>query len=185
VKESAELKVNRRNWMLQVLGVTTALGSTIPIAAAQTHAHSNAVDGKKSSTATGWGPTFFSAEQDETVIALGDRIVPGSKEALCNRLVDSVLAIESEKNKSDFLQALSAFDSKAESLHKEPFRKLSASQQDGILAGASQENDKLHPEFSIIKEWMADAYWSSQEGLRELGSKGRMAWESVADCSSS
>jgi Gluconate 2-dehydrogenase subunit 3 len=185
VNESKELKVNRRDWMLRSLRAATAVSSALSISAAQMHAHTTAVEENKSSVSTGWHPKFLSAEQDEAVIALGERIVPGSTEAHCNRLVDSVLSIESAKNKSDLLGAIAAFDREAESLHQQPFRKLTAAQQDGILKGASQPNDKLHADFGIVKEWIADAYWSSQEGRRELGATGRMAWQSLAACSSS
>ncbi len=35
-----------------------------------------------------------------------------------------------------------------------------------------------------MKEWTADAYWSSQKGLRELGWTGRLAWDSFPNCGS-
>lgn len=130
-----------------------------------------------------WAPKFLTAQQNETLIALGERIIPGSTQAFCNRLIDFVLPIESEKNRMELLQSLAGFDAEAAQLHSRPFKQLSSPQQDEILTAAS-EGGKLHAEFRLVKEWMADTYWSSLNGLRELGWTGRMAWESFPDCGS-
>jgi hypothetical protein len=134
--------------------------------------------------AKGWEPQFFSVAQNETIIALGERIIPGSAEALCNRLIDLVMPIESDKNKRDFLESLAAFDREAQSRHGQSFGKVSAAVQDEILIRASPPGAPLHHDFQLVKEWMADAYWSSQRGLAELGSTGRMAWSEFPGCPS-
>ena len=128
-----------------------------------------------------WVPHFLSTSQNETLLALGERIIPGTSAALCNRLIDSVLSIEAEKSKVELLQSLAAFDQEAHQLHHLRFDQLTPVQQDGILTIASRGGE-LHAEFGVVKEWMADAYWSSLNGLRELGWTGRMAWESFPDC---
>jgi hypothetical protein len=124
------------------------------------------------STAPAWVPSVLSAGQNETLIALGERLIPGSSAALCNRLIDSFLTIDTDKNRAELLQSLAAFNH---------FEELSPDQQDEILTIASR-GGKLHTQFALVKEWMADAYWSSLNGLRELGWTGRMAWESFPDC---
>jgi hypothetical protein len=155
----------------------------MPAAAAQHDTHAAAPSGE--TAAMSWNPRFLSAEQNETLITLGERVIPGSKEALCNRLIDAILAIDSEKNRRELVQALAAFDSKAMQLHRrQQFRQLNSAQQDEILTAASQSDDPLNAEFGIVKEWMADAYWSSHQGMRELGSTGRLAWDSFPECSS-
>lgn len=159
--------MNRREWMLQM----AALGSLSRLSAG-------------ADIADDWKPQFVSAEQNETMVALGERIIPGSAEAYCNRLIDLVMPIESDKNKRDFLKCLDAFDREAESRHRQRFGKLNATVQDEILSNASVQGSSLHHEFQLIKEWIADAYWSSQKGLAELGSTGRMAWEEFPGCPS-
>lgn len=129
-----------------------------------------------------WTPEFLNSEQNDTLVALGNRIIPGSAGAFCNKLIDSVLAIESQKNKSEFLTALSAFDTEAQRLYQTSFRQLAPDQQDHILAAVSTDTASLYPQFGLIKEWLADGYWSSQQGLRELGWTGRLAWDSFPDC---
>ncbi len=156
--------------MIAVLQSSSALG-VLPLASSV----------YASATAPNWTPKFLSALQNETLIALGERIIPGSSEALCNRLIDLVLPLEGEKNKGILLQSLAAFDQEADRFHQQHFSQLNPAQQDEILTIASQ-GGKLYNEFGVVKEWMADAYWSSLKGLKELGWTGRMAWESFPDC---
>ncbi len=152
--------------MLQALQGASMLGVVAPLMAADTP----------------WTPRFFSAGQNETMIALGERIIPGSREALCSRVIDAVLAIDSEKNRRDLLQTIEAFDSEAQRLHQKSFQQLAAGQQDAILSAAATVGAPLFAEFGIAKEWTADAYWSSLQGLQELGSTGRMGWDSFPGC---
>ena len=166
--------------MRRVLESTAALAIVAPSVRANDHGHANADIIQEQTDA--WTPQFFDSSQNETLVALSERIIPGSAEAQCNRLIDAVAAIESEKNKTDLLSALAAFDRKGQQRFGKPFAGLSAAQQDEIISGASREHASLHAEFGLIKEWTSDAYWSSQKGLRELGWTGRLAWDSFPDC---
>lgn len=94
------------------------------------------------------------------------------------------MPIESDKNKRDLLESLAAFDREAQNRHGQSFGKLSEAVQDQILTHASAPGAPLHQDFQLVKEWMADAYWSSQKGLAELGSTGRMAWSEFPGCPS-
>ena len=96
--------------------------------------------------------------------AIGERIVPGSTEALCNRVIDRVLTMESDQTRKQLMDALAAFGTDFAGLQ-----------------GAST-GGPLHAQFEVIKEWIADAYWSSEKGLRELGWTGKMAWSTLPPC---
>lgn len=161
------MEVDRREWMLRV----AALGLLSRLSAGE-------------EPATGWKPQFFTTAQNGTLVALGERIIPGSTEAHCNRLIDLVMPIESDRNKREFLECLAAFDREAQSRQVQSFGKLSATVQDEILTHASAQGAPLHHNFQLVKEWIADAYWSSQKGLAELGSTGRMAWKEFPGCPS-
>ncbi len=124
--------------MLHILRTTAAVGVVAPGLVAQEHSHAGMEGAGEQKAAASWAPRFFNAEQNATVIALGERIIPGSTAALCNRLIDSILLIESEKNKTTFLHSLAAFDNEAQQRHQHPFRQLSSAQQDAILTAASQ-----------------------------------------------
>jgi hypothetical protein len=164
---------NRRDWIANLL----LIGGGVVIGRFQGRA-AESPDGA-------WTPVFLTAAQNETLVALGARILPGSSEALCNRIIDLVLAIESDKTRTQFTEALAAFDATAHRLHAQPFSRMSATQQDTMLEAASHGGDELEPAFSVIKEWMADTYWSSQQGLKDLGWNGQMAWASYPSCAES
>lgn len=132
--------------------------------------------------ASAWTPRFFNAAQNRTLAALGESLIPGSTEAQCNRFIDLMMTIESETNRKDLLAALEALDGAAQSRFHKGIDEIAANSQDELLTLASAPGDPLHAQFDLVKEWMADAYWSSQEGLRELGWTGRLAWDSFPDC---
>ncbi len=129
-----------------------------------------------------WQPAFLTSEQNEALVSLGECIVPGSAAAFCNRLIDLVLSIESKKTKQQMTDALAQFDREARAHHGNNFRNLKPEQQAEILTAAARGDGALHGEFEAVKEWMADAYWSSEQGMRELGWKGRVAWASFDGC---
>lgn len=129
-----------------------------------------------------WRPVFLTAAQNDTLVSLGERIVPGSAAASCNRVIDLIVSLEGDGPKQQLVNALQRFDRRAQELHHVRFGELSPEQQDEILLSASAENGSLNVEFDLLKEWTADAYWSSQAGMRELGWTGRMAWTEFEGC---
>jgi hypothetical protein len=148
---TSEFGLDRRAWIRRVLQV--AAGASL---AASTGA-----------AATDWTPQVLTPAQNQALIAMGERIVPGSAAALCNRIIDLVLTLESEQTRAQLTGALAAF----------------AGDADGsALTQASVSGSARHPQFLIIKEWIADTYWSSEPGLRELGWTGKMAWPSFPGC---
>lgn len=129
-----------------------------------------------------WHPAFLTTTQNEDLVALGEAIVPGSKDAFCNRVIDLVLSIESEKNKRDFTQALAAFHSAAHDRYGKRLADLTDGQMQELLGRASSSGSSLSPQFELLKEWLADTYWTSKQGLKELGWTGRVAWRSFDGC---
>lgn len=128
-----------------------------------------------------WKPKFLSAEQDRALIAIGERIVPGSGAAKCNRVIDLFMTVEPPERRAPLVAALAAFDEESRRLHGKPYSDLPAAEQDALLTAVSNgERERAH--FQAIKEWVADAYWTSEEGMRELGRTNRIAWESFPGC---
>lgn len=141
-----------------------------PLLAAEEHNHT-AVSAAEPDPVTPWHPLFLSAEQNECLVSFGEALIPGSSTARCNRVIDLILSIESEKNRKEFLTALNAFKGPSE-----------PAQQKELLEKASRPGSPLWPQFELLKEWVSDAYWSSQAGLRELGWTGRVAWATSQGC---
>jgi hypothetical protein len=172
--------LSRRDWIAALLQ-SAAVPLIIPGAtAAQEHVH--ATQGDTAAPSAPWHPQFLSPAANETLIALGERILPGSREAKCNQVIDLVLAIEPEKTCQELLNALSSFDRQAQAQHKKLFRDLAPAEQDAILTIACQSGSRLHPQFQIVKEWIADTYWSSKQGMHELGWAGRIVWPNYPGC---
>jgi hypothetical protein len=158
----AEGEYSRRKWIAQVLS-TAAATSLL-------------------ADDTSWQPTFLTKLQDQTLSALGEAIIPGSSSAHCNRVIDLLLTLESKSTQGQMTAALQAFDNRAHERHGVAFSKLTPDQQSSVLSEADKSEAPLSSSFKVIKEWMADTYWTSQQGLRELGWTGRMAWSSFDGC---
>lgn len=129
-----------------------------------------------------WRPSFFTAQQNETLVSLGECIIPGSRQAACNRIIDLILGLKSEETKQQAVNALTRFEAEAQARHHSSFASLNHEQQAELIGKAAAGDPALSPEFAVIKEWMADAYWSSEQGLRELGWNGRLAWPTFQPC---
>jgi hypothetical protein len=116
-----------------------------------------------------WQPAFLSSTENEVLLAVGERIIPGSRAAGSNQVIDLLLGIESPATQNGFREALRTFSDAG-------FEKMPATQQDSMLTRASGANDTRQHAFLYLKEWLADAYWTSREGMKELGFDGRLAW---------
>jgi hypothetical protein len=163
------LEMNRRAWMEQVL-CSAGAAALVPVLAR----------GQGSEAA--WKSQFFTAEQNDCLSSLGECMVPGSTAALSNRVIDLIMTVESEKNKNDLVQALAAFDAEAKRRYQKVFHELARQQQEELLTAACMSGAPLQKQFELVKEWVADAYWSSEQGLRELGWTGQVAWEKFDAC---
>ena len=104
------------------------------------------------------------------------------------------------------LESLSAFDAAALARYSKPFAKLTADEQDGVLAAAvSQEEARAGSEtswswFAVpaatggksgpdlgahlknLKRWVSGAYYSSETGMKELGWTSHRAFEALPAC---
>jgi Gluconate 2-dehydrogenase subunit 3 len=154
-----------------------------------------------------WSPRFLDGHQNETLLVLAERIVPGSGQARVNRLIDLLLSVASEQDKRRFLQSLSAFDGEAIRRHRQPFASLNEEEQIEILKAASEgvpgqrrkewfesgEEDVSHPGgedeamtlrnyFENVKEWVVRSYYNSEAGMKDLGWTGRVMWDSFPTC---
>jgi hypothetical protein len=172
---------SRREWIVRLLQSTAAAAVAPAAANAWQHEH-HAAQASKNVSASDWKPEFFSADENEQIIAIGERIVPGSKTALCNQVIDLVMTVEMPDHRSEFRNALSAFNKAAQSKYSSSFVKLSSDKQDKLLEAGCESSNGLHPHFEVLKEWFADTYWSSQEGMLELGWNKQIAWSSFPAC---
>lgn len=135
-----------------------------------------------------WKPAFLDDHQNETLIALSDRIIPqtdtpGAKEALANRFIDRVLAAESRETQRGFGEALAYLDGECMARYRTAFRYLPAESQVEFLFlvayphslatwGEAASESPAYKHFSTLKDWISRAFFNSEIGMRELGWDG-------------
>jgi hypothetical protein len=135
-----------------------------------------------------WKPVFLNAQQDETLIALSETIIPatdtpGAKAALVNRFLDLVLSVLPPETQHEFMESLAWFDTGAMERYKVTFVNLSDEERQDFMNlvawphthvrwGERDANFDGHQHFDRVKGWVASAYYSSPVGLKELGWDG-------------
>ena len=153
-----------------------------------------------------WSPKVLSAKQNDALIVISDRILPGANAVHVNRVIDLLLTAETEENRNMFVAALSALGAESTRRFHTEVATLSSAQLDEILSTcASQEPPhsehdddapgwklnlkipttappNLRDHFENLKGWIVATYYSSEAGLRELGWNDDFYYESPAEC---
>lgn len=179
-------QVTRREMVRRLLAAAGA-GTAGPLVAASHPIHElfrNAavLEEAGNLAAADWRPLVLNAQEDETLSALAERIVPGSTKAQVNRFIDLLLSVDTAEHKQKFAESLAAFEAGSQKRFGKRFPSLDARQQNMLLTDASvhpvkedssgiagRENRDQHKDFENLKEWISGAYYSSEMGMRELG----------------
>src|SRR5262244_438352 len=128
----------RRAFLLgAAVGAGAVAGATlVPDALAQTH------DARTTGTGTGpahspaGGPglgAFFNSEDAATVAAFTERLKPGARDADVLNYIDLALAGAYADLQYFYRRGLASLDAHCRKTYKEPFRGLSAAQQDEVI----------------------------------------------------
>ena len=133
-------------------------------------------------SALDWKPLFLTPQQNETLVALSESIVPGSAKAQVNRFLDLLLSVDTAETRDKFVASLTDVDRATQEKFGRVFSQLTASEKDELLTSFS--TDKAHQkDFEDLKEWITTAYYSSEDGMRELGWTGEHAFRQLPNCS--
>jgi gluconate 2-dehydrogenase subunit 3-like protein len=146
--------------------------------------------------AADWKPLFLNAQQNESLIAIAESIVPGATKAQVNRFIDLLLSVETDKHQKDFVAALAAFDGEAQKRFTKNFPALDENQKSQLLAdasatpvkensdgaGAGEKSAGLRGHFENLKSWVSGAYYSSEMGMKELGWTADRVFASFPGC---
>ena len=181
----------KRRTMLQTLLAGVGAGLAAPALADAQHpvqhhlASATGVEqAQKKAAAATYKPEFLDAHQLKTLEVLADAIVPGSTTAKVAPFLDQLIAVESAQNQRAFLGALGAFDMAAMQKHGKAWKLITAAEQDAFLqeASATATPSKLRPAFQNLKGWISGAYYSSEQGMRELGWTGNVFHAELPGC---
>jgi hypothetical protein len=127
---------------------------------------------------------FLDRHAFDTLAILSEQIVPGSRAALVPEFLDRLLAVESTDTQKYFTQALGAFEREAREAHGQPWKALTAAQATALLTKISErpDSDATRQAFDGLKGAIAETYFSSEAGMKELGWNGSVAFAPPAVC---
>ena len=210
--DAARIAINRRQMVQRLLG-GAGVGLVVPAVAKghPMHKHllseSTLATADATAAAADWTPEFLDPHQNDTLIVLAERIVPGSTQAQSNRFIDLLLSVDTQESQKKFLASMGAFEAEALNTYQHPYKDLSEEQQNAILTKASTEKPgapegegnwswfdvpskasgelpklTLRDHFENLKQWVSGAYYSSEVGMKELGWTGQVMWESFPGC---
>ena len=200
----AESKTSRRR-VLQALAGGAGASLAIPGLAAGDEVHRHAAEqvrlerAAERAAAAGTPAAFMSPAQKETLASLAEAIVPGSTRAGVADFLDRLLAVDSPDAQRAFLGAMGAIEGEAATRYGRAWKALDPPQRNELLtalstgpssggtrysvpavdvAGTPTARDR----FDLLKTRIALAYFSSEDGLRELGYTGEPIHEAFAGC---
>jgi Gluconate 2-dehydrogenase subunit 3 len=179
-----------RRAVLQSLA--TGVGAAVfasPASSASSHAHhaGAAVAALADPpTATGGASALLFLDQHsfDTLALLSEQIVPGSRAAQVSEFLDRLLAVESTDTQKRFTQALGTFEREARETHGTPWKSLTAPQATALLTKISTlpDSDTTRAAFENIKGAVAETYFSTEAGMKELGWNGSVTFAPPSAC---
>ena len=183
--------ISRRNLIRAAMLATaaSALGPAFSFSQAISSGLTPAARGEDGSTFLidpNWKASFLNEQQNETLIALSDVIIPatntpGAKEALVNRYIDLLLSVQPAEFQRQFVNALSFIDGESQKQFGKEFKALALDDQIWLLTPwayarrpshwmeGNESADPGQEHFGRLKALIAAAYYGSEIGQKELG----------------
>jgi hypothetical protein len=127
---------------------------------------------------------FLDRHAFETLTALADQIVPGAKAAKVPEVIDRILSVESSDTQRRFLEAIGAFEQQARAAHGKPWKALTAVQANALLTKMSGAagSESARRAFDVVKSGVAETYFATREGMKDLGWNGSVMFAPPAAC---
>jgi Gluconate 2-dehydrogenase subunit 3 len=129
--------------------------------------------------AADWRPIFLNAKQDELLVAIAETMVPGSGTAQVDQFIDLLLSVDSAESQKGFLSSLAPVDKESSGQFQKSFTELNTGEREKAIASLSQNHKEA---FVNLKEWIVGAYYSSEQGMKELGWDGSFAFDKYPTC---
>jgi hypothetical protein len=157
--------------------------------ASAAHAHAHGVVAAAAAPAdaalsAGSGLQFLDRHAFDTLASLAEQIVPGSRAVGVSEFLDRLLAVESTETQRGCMQAIGAFEAEARAAHGAPWKSLTAEQANALLTKISTrpEGDASRQAFDRIKGAVAETYYSTEIGMKELGWNGSVTFAPPSIC---
>lgn len=175
-----------RRAVLQSLA--TGVGAAVLATPASAHVHQSAAVAKPAApaakTSAASALLFLDRHAFDTLAILGEQIVPGSRAAKVPEFLDRLLAVESTDTQKRFTQAIGAFEREAREAHGKPWKALTAAQATALLTKMSEApgSEGTRRAFDSIKGGVAETYFATQAGMKELGGTGNVMFATPIAC---
>jgi hypothetical protein len=170
-------RVGRRAVLQSLAG---GVGVAMLASSASAHDHQAAATkpAETTSAAPDSGLVFCDRHAFETLALLSEQIVPGSRAAQVPEFLDRLLAVESTETQKSFTQTLGAFERVAREAHGKPWKSLSADESTALLTKISTqpEDEPMRVSFDALKKAIAETYYSTEIGMKDLGWNGSIAF---------
>jgi hypothetical protein len=127
---------------------------------------------------------FLDRHAFDTLAALSDQIVPGSRAAKVPEFLDRLLEVEAQDTQKRFIQAIGAFERQAREAHGVAWKALTPAQSTALLTKMSTapEGDAARRAFEFVKGGVSETYYQTQAGMKELGWNGGVMFATPAAC---
>ena len=98
--------------------------------------------------------------------------------------LDRLLAVESTDTQKRFTQAIGAFERQARDAHGKPWKSLTAAEATAILTKMSEApgSEGTRRAFDFLKGGVAETYFATEAGLKELGWNRSVMFASPIAC---
>jgi len=175
-----------RRAVLQSLA--TGVGAAVLASPAAAHVHQAPTAAKPAAPAARAGAApalaFLDKHAFDTLAILGEQIVPGSRAAKVPEFLDRLLAVESTDTQKRFTQAIGAFERQARDAHGKPWKSLAPAEATAILTKMSEApgTEGTRRAFDFLKGGVAETYFATEAGLKELGWNRSVMFASPIAC---
>jgi hypothetical protein len=170
--------------------LATGVGAVafVTTASAAGHAHHAAAAAVKpqslAATDAAGSLHFFDPHAFDTLAVLSEQIIPGSRAAQVPEFLDRLLAVESTDTQKRVTQVIGAFEREAREAHGKPWKSLTAEQATALLTKFSglPDDAPMRQAFDGVKAAVAETYYSTEIGMKELGWTGNWAFTPPSAC---
>lgn len=176
-----------RRAVLQSLA--TGVGAAVMASPASAHVHQAAAPAAKRAApaaraAAAPALVFLDRHAFDTLAVLGEQIVPGSRAAKVPEFLDRLLAVESIDTQKRFVQSIGAFEGQAREAHGKPWKSLTTAQATALLTTMSEApgSEATRRAFDTIKGGVAETYFATEAGQKELGWNRGVMFASPVAC---
>lgn len=168
-------RVGRRALLSSLTGLGAAAFALPAVAA---HEHHAAAAAAQPVEAASDGLLFLDTHAFDTLALLSEQIVPGARAAQVPEVLDRLLSVEALETQKRFMQALGAFEGQAREATGKPWKALTAAEANALLTRFSTlpDGDNMRGIFDGFKRAIAETYYSTEPGEKELGYTGNFAF---------